>query len=86
LWLREQFLSLITECHILTTTQRDLEHRLQPLTRELTAVYKFAPNTSPKAYKQAKTDLDRGHFTFSDEEIDTLLPSHLRNKKPAEMS
>ena len=58
------------------------EHRLQSLTRELTAVYKFAPNTSPSAYKQAKADLDGGHFTFSDEDIDALLPTHLCDKKP----
>ena len=78
LWLREQFLLLITDCHISTTPQRELEQRLDSLTRELTAVYKFAPNTAPKAYAQAKADLDRGHFTFSDEEIDALLPKHLR--------
>lgn len=82
LWLREQFLLLITDCHISTIPQRELEHRLHSLTRELTAVYKFAPNTSPEAYKQAKADLDRGHFTFTDEEIDALLPQHLRKKQP----
>jgi len=82
LWLREQFLLLITDCHISTCPQKDIEHRLEALTRELTAVYKFAPNTSPEAYAQAKASLDSGHFTFSDEEIDALLPTELRKNKP----
>jgi len=78
LWIREQLLLLITDCHISTYVQRDLESRLDVITRELTAVYKFAPNTSPEAYAQAKADIDAGHFTFSDDEIDVLLPSALR--------
>lgn len=77
LWLREQFLLLITDCY-LTCSQKELEQRLEALTRELTAVYKFAPDTSPEAYAQAKAMLDNGHFTFSDEEIDRLLPPYLR--------
>lgn len=77
LWLREQFLLLIADCYT-TCSQKEIEQRLEALTRELTAVYKFAPNTSPEAYAQAKTTLDSGHFTFSDGEIDRLLPLHLR--------
>lgn len=77
LWLRGQFLLLITDCYT-TCSQKEIEQRLEALTRELTAVYKFAPNTSPEAYAQAKAIIDSGHFTFSDEEIDRLLPSHLR--------
>ena len=77
LWLREQFLLLITDCY-LTCSQKELEQRLEALTRELTAVYKFAPDTSPEAYAQAKAMIGDGHFTFSDEEIDRLLPPHLQ--------
>jgi len=80
LWLREQFLLLITACNLSTTSVQELERRLDSLTRELTAVYKFAPNTAKEAYLQAKVDLDRGHFTFTDEEVDRLLPEHLRTK------
>jgi hypothetical protein len=47
----------------------------------LTAVYKFAPNTAKEAYLQAKADLDRGHFTFTDDEVDRLLPEHLRTNR-----
>lgn len=79
LWIREQLLLLITDCHIPTYPQRDLESRLNIITRELTAVYKFAPNTAPEAYAQAKASIDSGHFTFSDAEIDAMLPCALRS-------
>jgi len=78
LWIREQLLLLITECHMPDSTQKHLERCLEVLTRELTAVYKFAPNTSSKAYAAAEMMIKRGHFTFSDEEIDQLLPQQLR--------
>jgi hypothetical protein len=81
LWIREQLLLLITDCYISTCPQHDLERRLDVLTRELTAVYKFAPNTSPEAYAQAKAAIDGGHFTFSDEEIDLMLPTDLRKHR-----
>ena len=83
LWIREQLLLLITDCHISTISLGDLERRLDLLTRELTAVYKFAPNTSPKAYEQARATIATGHFTFSEDEIDRLLPSQLRKNKSA---
>jgi hypothetical protein len=51
------------------------------ITRELTAVYKFAPDTSPEAYAAAERMIKNGHFTFSDDEIDGMLPVDLRKKK-----
>ena len=82
LWIREQLLLLITECHLPDSSQKHLERCLEVLTRELTAVYKFAPNTSPEAYASAEKMIKSGHFTFSDDEIDTLLPSALRKNGP----
>ena len=82
LWIREQLLLLITECHMPDSTQKHLERCLEVLTRELTAVYKFAPNTSSEAYTAAEEMIKGGHFTFSDDEIDLLLPQALR-KNPA---
>jgi hypothetical protein len=82
LWIREQLLLLITDCHITTCPQQELERRLDVLARELTAVYKFAPNTSPEAYTQAEAAIKGGHFTFSDDEIDAMLPTQLRKNKP----
>ncbi|WP_158792168.1 hypothetical protein [Granulicella sp. L60] len=59
-----------------------LQHSLEMITQELTAVYKFAPNTSPEAYGRAEKMLKSGHFTFTDDEIDDFLPPALRKNKP----
>jgi hypothetical protein len=83
LWIREQLLLLITQCHMSDVNTKHLEHALEVATREVTAVYKFAPNTSPKAYAAADGMIKRGHFTFSDDEIDNMLPTDLRKKQPS---
>jgi hypothetical protein len=82
LWCREQLLLFITACNGATPTDQ-LQHRLELLTREVTAVYKFAPDTSPEAYARADKMLKSGHFTFSDDEIDAMLPTELRRKRPS---
>lgn len=81
LWIREQLLLLITQCHIQSSNLSQLERTLELVTREVTAVYKFAPNTSPEAYAAADGMIKRGHFTFSDDEIDAMLPTNLRKKR-----
>jgi hypothetical protein len=78
LWIREQLLLLIERCHIASVPLADLQASLESLTRELTGVYKFAPNTSDVAYAKASDALKKGEFTFSDEEIDAFLPVALR--------
>jgi hypothetical protein len=60
-----------------------LQKSLELITREVTAVYKFAPDTSPEAYAAADNMLKSGHVTFSDEEIDGFLPTELRKTKTA---
>jgi len=37
--------------------------------------YKFVPDTSPAAYAAAEQTLKSGHFTFSDDEVDSFLPT-----------
>jgi hypothetical protein len=81
LWIREQILLLITDCHITTCAEHELERRLNVLSRELTAVYKFSPDTSPQAYAQAEAAIKTGHFTFTDGEIDAMLPTQLRKNR-----
>ena len=78
LWIREQLLLLIERCHSATEQVGHLQVLLESLTRELTALYKFAPNTSAKAYALASAALKNGEFTFSDAEIDAFLPEKLR--------
>ncbi len=79
LWIREQLLLFIGACQ--TSPPPDAQRQLDMLTRELTAVYKFAPDTSPEAYAAAEKMLESGHFTFSDDEIDGFLPTDLRKRK-----
>ncbi|HXN74527.1 MAG TPA: SLATT domain-containing protein [Candidatus Acidoferrales bacterium] len=83
LWLREQLLLLIGRCHSDSEPVSHLQSSLETITRELTAVYKFAPNTSPAAYADATAALKGGQFTFSEEEIDAFLPTALRKTASA---
>jgi hypothetical protein len=79
LCIREQLLLLIERCHLATEPISHLQQSLESTTRELTAVYKFAPDTSTEAYNVASTALKQGgEFTFSDAEIDAFLPTPLR--------
>ena len=82
LWIREQLLLLIMDCHMPSVTLQHIQKCLEMISRELTAVYKFAPNTSPEAYAACDKALKSGHFTFSDDEIDGFLPTVLRKKQP----
>jgi conflict system pore-forming effector with SLATT domain len=81
-WIREQFLILIERCDLGTEEPSHLQASLESLTRELTAVYKFAPDTSPGAYAAASASLKGGEFTFTDGEIDSFLPAKLRKTPP----
>jgi SMODS and SLOG-associating 2TM effector domain family 4 len=81
LWIREQFLLLIQGCHAPTAVPDQLQHCLESLNMQLSAAYKFVPNTSAKAYEIASKRLKGGQFTFSDDEIDEFLPTELRKKK-----
>ena len=83
LWIREQLLLLIGECLMPSVPLETLQHSLEVLARELTAVYKFAPNTSEEAFTKARKMLQSGRFTFTDDEIDGFLPPALRKNKIA---
>jgi conflict system pore-forming effector with SLATT domain len=82
LWIREQLLLLIMEAHMASVPDEKLEKELDTINRELTAVYKFAPNTSQRAYVRAETMIKTGHMMFSDDEIDCMLPTALRKTQP----
>jgi hypothetical protein len=81
LWVREQLLLLIERSHIATEPTERLQLFLESITRELTALYKFAPDTSPEAYALASDSLKSGEFTFTDDEIDAFLPTRLRKNR-----
>jgi len=81
LWIREQLLLLIERCHVTTEQVGHLQASLESITRELTGLYKFAPNTSGGAYTKASIALKNGEFTFGDDEIDAFLPEKLRKTR-----
>lgn len=80
--LRDGFLVLIALC-LVNQPPDDLVPRLHALVAELHAVSRFMPDTSPKAYKAAEKAIMFGQTSFSDDEIDRLLPAELRkNGRP----
>ncbi len=81
LWnIRESYLSLLTDINsdnsIDISTARNNRGSLQ---KQLTIIYGGAPRCSQKAYKSAQNGLQfKEELTFSDKEIDMILPSPLR--------
>lgn len=79
LWIvREDYISLLTDFSILS----DLEIMAQrdKLKSRVFEIYKIVPKTDKKSYKEAQNalKLEEEQF-FTPEEIDKMLPSHLRN-------
>lgn len=79
LYLRDQYLILIQEAMSGRTAIEQLQNKLELLHREVSLVYEYAPDSSPKAYSAASEALKtKEELTFSPEEIDMLLPEDLR--------
>lgn len=80
LWgLREGYLSLITDLRIGNQTMEQLQSRRDRLAEELQAIYTGAPSTDAHAYLKAQEGLqEKEEMTFSDDEINALLPEELR--------
>lgn len=80
LWLiREKYLSLLTDLRVGDESMESIGSRRDALLKDLYGVYAGAPSTRVKAYKEAQKALQSlEEMTFSEEEIDKLLPSELR--------
>ena len=80
LWfIREKYLTLITDLRVGKESQEAIMNRRDMLLEDLHGVYSGAPSTTHQAYKKAQNALQRyDEMTFSDAEIDALLPSALR--------
>ena len=80
LWLiREEYLSLITDLRVGDESLENVRLRRDALLKQLHAVYSGAPSTTVRAYTEAQKALQQWEeMTFSEEEIDKLLPSKLR--------
>jgi hypothetical protein len=84
LWMREQLLLLIMDAHLPSVPDEKLQQELATINRELAAVYRFAPSTSPGAYARADAMIKKGDIAFSDDEIDNMLPTELHKNKALE--
>lgn len=83
LWeIRESYLSLLTDIKARIISIEDVLKNRNDLQEKLGAIYAGSPRTVNKAYKLATEALHLNQeLTFTDEEIDLLLPSELRKSK-----
>jgi hypothetical protein len=82
---RESLFLLIVRCHIGADSVENLQASLVAATRELTTIFKFAADTCPKAFRLAGGSLKAGEYSFSEDEIDALLPSEFRKGRTGEI-
>jgi len=79
--IREHYLSLLTDLKNDNIEINDIRAIREQLQLELFNIYKGAPRTINKAYKLATKSLkENEELTFSDKEIDRLLPIGLRKE------
>ncbi|HIE30148.1 TPA: SLATT domain-containing protein [Candidatus Poribacteria bacterium] len=76
---REAYLSLLTDLASRSAPAEEIRKRRDKLQETLKNIYKAAPRTIPKAYSAAQAALKiNEELTFSEEEIDNMLPPYLR--------
>ncbi|WKJ90205.1 SLATT domain-containing protein [Methylomonas montana] len=82
LWdIRESYLSLLTDIRSGHAEDDEMRKRRDALQEKLLKIYRGSPRTIAKAYKEATKALKKlEELTFSDEEIDAILPKALRKK------
>lgn len=80
LWvIKEKYLYLIHDLDSGVITDAEAVVRRDELAEELEKVYHEVPDTSPAAYKKARKAIkETGELSFSDEELDELVPVGLR--------
>lgn len=80
LWLiREKYLVLLMDLRVGKEPIEKITSRRDGLLEDLYSIYLGAPSTTHKAYRKAQEALKQyEEMTFSDAEIDALLPSELR--------
>lgn len=80
---RESYLSLLTDLRDPSTPIADLRRQRDDLQARLYQVYNGAPHTDSKGYSRAQEALQHQEdLSFSEDEIDRLLPQSLRRKRP----
>lgn len=83
LWdIREQYLSLLTDLKARLIDTNTIIKKRDELHEKLTLTYKGSPRTFSKAYTTAQKALQiNDELTFSENEIDKLLPKELRKNQ-----
>jgi len=83
LWhIREGYLNLISDLMLGRIGDDQAAVTRDALVEQLATLYRFAPDTTPKAYRRACEALQVSReLSFTDEEIDTFLPLGLRKKQ-----
>jgi hypothetical protein len=80
IWLvREQYLSLLTDLAAGTKVIEEIQSERDRLVTSLHTSYAGSPSTTSDAYRRAQEAIkENEEMTFSDTEIDALLPKHLK--------
>lgn len=80
LWgIRESYLSLLTDFRTSVVDDKTVRERRDRLQDDLNQIYANAPRTFKRAYEQARKALKfNEELTFSEEELDKLLPEKMR--------
>lgn len=80
--IREQYLSLLTDLKSNDVDIDSIRDKRDKLQSELHSVYKGSPRTISKAYNEATKALKQNEeLTFSNQEIDNLLPPNFRSEE-----
>ena len=80
--IREKYVSLLVDLQSGSETPSAIRRKRDALADELDDVYAKAPITTEKAYRKAQKALkSEDEMTFSDTELDALLPPGLRSKQ-----
>ena len=82
MWLiREKYLSLIADLNIGNKALTAIQAQRDSLSDELHKVYKAAPSSNSRAYRQAQKALKYDEeMTLDDSEIDSMLPKSFRKR------
>jgi hypothetical protein len=81
-FLREKYLSLLTDLAIAKKPIEQLQVERDALLENLHSVYSGSPSTTFEAYKKAQDALQtKEDMTFSDEEINAFLPKELKRSQ-----
>lgn len=86
LTIREKYIGLIADILNEHLENHEIVKKRDEILKQLEIIYKFAPQTTTKAYQIAqkrlnpKSVLEGEDFTTSDDEIDRFLPEELKSK------